>query len=383
MATGYVGGADPDVPALDRDVHAGMTPLEALEAAVLPALSRPPCLVIFSGGRDSSAVLAIATAVARRGGLPDPVPATNRFRGSPATEETEWQELVVRHLGLTDWHVLDWDDELDVIGPVAEQVLSRWGPVYPHNAHFGIPLLRAAPGGSALTGVGGDQIFQAGQFLRLARLLTFEARPRLRDWRTFASAVAPRSVRRRRWQRGLTRLPWLTEAANRRLSETMTRDMAIWPVWFAGTVRGAIWRERSRVATEQTLGALCAVIDVSISHPLEDPRFLAALASDLPRTGYRTRDDAMTALFGHLLPATLLERHTKAAFNDAFFNAHSREFAATWDGTGLDPDLVDAEHLRETWLAENVDARSLSVLQGAWAARRMPESFPADDLTEA
>jgi asparagine synthase (glutamine-hydrolysing) len=91
----------------------------------------------------------------------------------------------------------------------------------------------------------------------------------------------------------------------------------------------------------------------------------------------------MTALFGHLLPATLLERHTKAAFNDAFFNAHSREFAATWDGTGLDPDLVDAEHLRETWLAESVDARSLSVLQGAWAARRMPESFPADDLTEA
>lgn len=95
--------------------------MEALEAAVLPALCRPPCLVVFSGGRDSSAV----PAVARRSGLPDPMPATNRFRGSPATKETEWQELVVRHLGLTDWHVLDRDDELDVIGPVAEQVLRN------------------------------------------------------------------------------------------------------------------------------------------------------------------------------------------------------------------------------------------------------------------
>ncbi|HUC12914.1 MAG TPA: asparagine synthase-related protein, partial [Acidimicrobiales bacterium] len=287
-ATGYVGGTDPDVPPLAKDAHEGKSPLEALEAAVLPALSRPPCLVVFSGGRDSSAVLAVATAVARRSGLPDPVPATNRFRGSPAAEETEWQELVVRHLGLTDWHVLDWDDELDVIGPVAQQVLSRWGPVYPHNAHFGIPLLRAARGGSALTGVGGDQIFVVGQTLRLARLLTFKQRPRLRDWRTLAGAVTPRSIRQHRWQKGLTALPWLTETANRRFSETLTRDMAIDPIWFASTVRGPVWRERSRVATEQTLGALCRDIDVSMGHPLEDPGFLAALASALPRTGYRT-----------------------------------------------------------------------------------------------
>src|SRR6185503_3688944 len=34
-------------------------PLAALERAVLPALRRSPCLVSFSGGRDSSAVLAV------------------------------------------------------------------------------------------------------------------------------------------------------------------------------------------------------------------------------------------------------------------------------------------------------------------------------------
>jgi asparagine synthase (glutamine-hydrolysing) len=287
----------------------------------------------------------------------------------------------VRHLGLTDWHVLEWDDELDVIGPVAEQVLSEWGPVYPHNAHFGIPLLRAAQGGSALTGVGGDQIFMAGQTLRLARLLTFEERPRLQDWRTLAGAVTPHSIRQRRWQKGLGTVPWLTEAANLRLSETLARDMAISPVWFASTVRGPLWRERSRLAVEQTLGALCGAIDVSLGHPLEEPRFLSAVASALPRTGYRTRDEAMTALFGDLLPPILLQRQTKAAFNAAFFNTHSREFAESWDGTGLDPALVDAKQLRETWLAESVDARSLSALQCAWAARRMPGASLASDHT--
>ena len=55
------------------------TPRAAFEAAILPGLRRSPCLVSFSGGRDSSAVLATATAVARREGLPLPVPITHRF----------------------------------------------------------------------------------------------------------------------------------------------------------------------------------------------------------------------------------------------------------------------------------------------------------------
>src|SRR5215212_1324990 len=56
-----------------------LTPLEALEEAVLPALTQPPCLVSFSGGRDSSSVLAAATRAARREGLPAPVPVTLRI----------------------------------------------------------------------------------------------------------------------------------------------------------------------------------------------------------------------------------------------------------------------------------------------------------------
>ncbi len=76
IASGLVLGTTPPTPLPSAAVGAR----QALELAVRPALERAPCLVSFSGGRDSSAVLAVATRVARRHGLPPPVPATNRFR---------------------------------------------------------------------------------------------------------------------------------------------------------------------------------------------------------------------------------------------------------------------------------------------------------------
>src|SRR3954453_21831281 len=71
---------------------AGVTPREALEEVVGEALARPPCLVGFSGGRDSSAILALATYVARREGLPLPVPATYVFPGIRKADESSWQD---------------------------------------------------------------------------------------------------------------------------------------------------------------------------------------------------------------------------------------------------------------------------------------------------
>ena len=94
------------------------------ERAILPALLRPPCLVSFSGGRDSAAVLATATALARREGLPVPIPATNVFSSDQDADESSWQETLVRHLGLSDWIRIEHTDELDLIGPYAKQVLT-------------------------------------------------------------------------------------------------------------------------------------------------------------------------------------------------------------------------------------------------------------------
>ncbi len=147
-AAGVVLGSDSAV-ALPRS---NCSPLEALERRILPALERPPCLVSFSGGRDSSAVLAVAARLARRNGLPAPVPATLRFRGAERSAEDEWQEHVVAHVEVADWVRIEAEHELDCLGPVATQALRRHGLLWPPNAHFHVPLLQAAGGGSLLTG---------------------------------------------------------------------------------------------------------------------------------------------------------------------------------------------------------------------------------------
>ncbi|HYA10027.1 MAG TPA: asparagine synthase-related protein, partial [Gaiellaceae bacterium] len=104
-----------DVAAPLPPSEARVEPLAAFQAVVRAALERPPCLVSFSGGRDSSAVLAVAADVARRDGLPLPIPATALFPGSAESDESDWQEQVVRGLGLDDWLRVDVDDGFDCV----------------------------------------------------------------------------------------------------------------------------------------------------------------------------------------------------------------------------------------------------------------------------
>ncbi len=57
---------------------------------------RSPCVVAFFGGRDLSAILCVATHVARREGLSDPVPETHDFAGcGPSDESTGRRWLFV------------------------------------------------------------------------------------------------------------------------------------------------------------------------------------------------------------------------------------------------------------------------------------------------
>ena len=351
---------------LERDARVDTSaepPLAALEDAIRPFLRRAPCLVSFSGGRDSSAVLAVATALARREGLPLPVPATNVFPDVAEADERQWQEHVVRALGLEDWLRLAFDDELDCVGPVASAALRRHGLLVPFNAHFHVPLLRAASGGSLLTGIGGDEIF--GERGRAAAVIARAAAPEPRDALRLGLAIAPQPLRglvlRRRDR---TTLPWLTAHANRELSSAWARFAASEPLRWGAYLR---WCSRLRYLRlgMRSLDLLAADEGALVGHPFMDARFLGALSR---AGGGADRAAAMTALLGELLPASILARTTKASFDRVFFARHSREFAAGWDGTGADERYVDVPCLRASWDSPRPVAQSFLQLQAAWLA---------------
>src|SRR5205085_10108162 len=120
--------------------------------------------------RDSSTLLAVAARVAREEGLEPPIAATNRFPRAPATFEDEWQEVLIERLGIADWIRVDFDAELDLVGPVATRMMARHGQVYPPNAHALLPLLERAGGGTLVNGIDGDVIFGGWWYARLGDL---------------------------------------------------------------------------------------------------------------------------------------------------------------------------------------------------------------------
>jgi asparagine synthase (glutamine-hydrolysing) len=367
LASGLVFGADGRPPRLPR-VPRRPSPLRALEEDILPALRRTPCLVSFSGGRDSSAVLAVAVALARKQGLPDPIPATNRFPDAPASAEALWQERVVDHLRLSDWLRLEFSDELDAVGPYARSAMRRHGVLWPFNAHFHMPLFEAAAGGSLLTGVGGDQLFMAACPPRAYTVLSAQAAPRPRDLLTVGMAAAPRPVRRAvHRRRNAVPFDWLTPGARRDLTRAIADAEAREPVRPIARLR--FWQGlRSLRLGAAALAALGGDEDVHVAHPLAAPNVAAAIGHVAPR-GFRGRTEGMLALFADLLPRDVLARSSKAGFDNVFFHRHSREFAATWDGEGVPGDAVDVDALRREWGSGAPAPQSLTLLQAAWLAR--------------
>jgi asparagine synthetase B (glutamine-hydrolysing) len=347
----------------------------ALERTVLEALHRPPCLVSFSGGRDSSAILAIAVDLARRAGLPLPVPATHRFASVAASVEDEWQERVVRHLGLDDWARLEHEDEIDCVGPVAARVLLEHGLLWPFNAHFHLPLLELASGGSLLTGIGGDELLTGSRWSGLAHVLLARARPTPRDVLRLGYIASPPALRRRALAGDLPLpFPWLRPAARRELSAVWAAHGAAEPLRWVAHLR---WVRRLRyleVGTDSL--TRLAGDEVRLHHPFLDASFARALAR-LPRTQRFTgRTALMERLVGDLLPTDVLTRASKATFDAAFWNVHSRAFAAEWDGSGVDEDVVDVDALRAEWASEEPDPRTFTLVQSAWLSSRSRAGGP-------
>lgn len=368
VACGLALGVDDQEPRLD--MRGAGTPRTAVEDVVRRALARPPCLVSFSGGRDSSAVLATAAAVARREGLPLPIPATYRFAAAAGSQEDDWQEQVISHVGLPDWERVPMASELDAVGPVAQAVLSRHGLLWPFNAHFHAPLLQRASGGSLLTGIGGDEVFARQLWSSARALLTGHRRDRPVRLRSVGLALAPLPVRR--WavaRRRQLRFPWLhpavEEEVNRRLADLRSRTPLPWSGGLA-----LWWRSRYRTVLGASMDVLASGAGTQIVHPFLDEGVVAAVAGQFGAAGPSDRSSALSAIFGDVLPEAVLTRRSKAFFDEAFVSDHTRTFVTGWTGVGVDPSLVDLERLGEQWRAENPDPRSLLLMQAAWLASR-------------
>jgi asparagine synthase (glutamine-hydrolysing) len=348
LATGIVFGFGGRPEALSDP---GVTPRAAMEAAVL--VERGRCFVSFSGGRDSSAVLAVATDVARRHGVPAPVPVTIRAVGEPNSLESDWQELVVAHLRLDDWIRIEIRDELDAVGPYARRALEQHGLLWPFNAHFHLPMLEQAAGGTLLTGIGGDELWAASQAPRLGR-------------RRRALGLAPYPVRRAVLRRrSRIDYPWLRPAARRAVRHSIAGEIAAQP---PGVARGmGRWRTlRSIAAGTAALDLIAGDVGASIRHPLLDRALWGAVAAAAPRAGFAGREDALRLVAGTSLPAEIVSRRTKASFDRVFFHDHARAFAGGWTGHGVPLDMVDVGALSKHWSGETADPHSLTLMQAAW-----------------
>lgn len=367
---GIAVGADPDTPPLPEGSPAG-GPRQALEEAVLRALRRPPCLVSFSGGVDSSTVLALAAHVARREGLPDPVPITNRFPAVRSSDENEWQELLVGHLGLREWVKLQWEDELDVLGPVATTVLRRHGLLFPFNSFFHHPMLERAAGGSLLTGIGGDELFKGVSRMVAARLLYERTRPRPRELRRLAYELSPRPLRVSfdvRRDRFFDRFAWIREPHRQMLRRAVIDWGSGKPLRDDRSLRQWWWPSRMLQCNLAGLRALASEFEVRIAHPLADPGVLAACAhaGGAVGLGHGSRLRGVAGLVADLLPARTLGRREKSTFDGVFWKHHARAFVARWDGSGLDGEMADPEALRAHWNTQTPLPHSYVLLQKAW-----------------
>jgi hypothetical protein len=367
--------------------HGHLDPIAVLRTLVRPLLASPPCVVAFSGGRDSSALLALLIDVARREGLPEPLAVTARWSDDEASDESTWQEEVARTIGVRNWEIIRPGTDLDLLGDEATSVLKQLGLRWPAPAYALRPMMRIGAGGSFLSGEGGDEAFGLWPYGRLWSTIRDRKVPRSSDLRALALGCAPRTLRRLRWRQNLPPYQhWIRPEALRYLAHVMADDRADDPLRWDRYQR-VHRRRRGTELSLQTIDGLCALEGTKFVAPFLDEQFLAALGAWGGTFGRGDRTEVMSTLFSEVLPGPILARTSKATFGGVFWGPASRNFAHEWDGLTFQTDLVDPEALRQEWLAPVPVYGSAIPLQAAWLwANREPRTpdaaHPPTGLTE-
>ncbi len=378
VAGGWLHGYDLDP--LPPGPH--VRPRQVLDRILARHLMKSPCLVAFSGGRDSSVLLAAAVSTARREGLPLPIPITLSYPAAPDADEAQWQRRVLDHLDLTERVVLVVHDGHDALGPIATQVLLRHGTMWPPNFAPTWRMMDAARGGVLLTGEGGDEVFGLKRITPLTKALKARGRADRRVYPHTVRALAPASLRRRAALQQRYRRFWLREPVETLLAQRDADDVMAYDL-HAGRHAWQFSARRCARRAYDTMRTLGVEIGVGYVPTFGEPDFVTAVAHAAGFWGWTGRTATMRALFGDLLPREVLERRTKATFTNAVFTVHTREFARQWNGEGVDPELVDPEVLRDNWLSDFPHAPTMALLQQAWLASRRAVGEVAPQLREA
>ena len=286
---------------------------------ILPALATPPCLVSFSGGRDSSAVLAVAARVARREGLPLPVPVSLAFDGHATADESRWQQLVVRHLELPDWERRPVGDRLDFVGPVAQRVLRRHGVLFRRTSSATHPCSRRRAAGRSSAGTAATTCWRAGAGSRSPTPSPAAPAPGPGTSSSWWLAL-PRRLRVA--AEGLREVvqppPWLRVPAQREVFRAQVEDAIDEPRGWTSWLRWQLGR-RYRALGTAAMRTLAKDAGTTLVTPFVEPAFVTALAHAGGRRGPGDRASAMRRLFSGLLPEPVLARADKAIFDDVFW----------------------------------------------------------------
>ncbi|MDI9894210.1 asparagine synthase-related protein [Rhodococcus sp. IEGM 1381] len=368
VATSRPIGLDRSRPILGE--VAAATPRAAFRDTVRAALEHGPCIVSFSGGRDSSAVLATAVSVARAEGLPLPIPATLNFPGIEESHESEWQDLVLDHLGVTDRLQYSLSTEMDALGESARELLTAFGVVWPFNTHLHGVICKDTAGGTLLTGFGGDELAASSSTRWAAKALANRRTLTPRKVISIAHFGSPRPLR---YLADLPSsrpdredFPWLTRKGLAQATHQWAANSSTIPMGWGKVLREWVPRSRYFEMVKQSMGDLGSLHDVNVRHPFVEPSVLQAFAHHSPFVGMPGRRAIMQLLVGDLLPPEVVTRTSKASFTPSLWNGESREFAQEWDGTGLDESLVRPDIVKREWLGSDPTVHSLSLLQQAW-----------------
>ncbi len=276
-----------------------------------------------------------------------------RWAGAADTDETSWQEMVLRHIGLDGVQVLELTDELDALGTMASDFLRVHGLRWPGNAYMHRPVIDVARGGTLMTGIGGDELFSNNS-------------PR-RSIGQLARAGLPRRMREEvRLARGYSDdWRWLTPDGSMRVRRSLVRDELSWPYRWDRSLH--YWyASRAFAAIDGALALVAAGRDVAVINPFVDRQVLAELGRLGGRRGFPSRTEAMRRVCGDLLPDALISRTTKASFSGAIWGPRTREFMESWSGGGLNPHYVDEARLCAEIDSDRPDFRTILLVHQAW-----------------